>query len=142
MKRANPSQPPATGKERTMNGTSGRTSGMQFAYYDPDTCSWRMWPAIGLWGSVTYSETWPTSGYMSGGQAYELPTSEHHTTVSASLSLPHLPTPAASDSLRRCTPSEAKRKSPTMVAVRVHFPEFIAELTGESTPLSLDVGSE
>ena len=63
-----------------MTDTSGPTSGKQFAYYDPDSQSWRMWPATGLWGSIAYSGTWPRTGYMSDGQAYELPTSvpPHH----------------------------------------------------------------
>src|SRR5699024_7785894 len=42
---------------------------------------------------AVYSETWPTSGMTRNGTAYELPTSEHHTTDSASSSL--LPTPVA-----------------------------------------------
>lgn len=57
-----------------MSGTSGPTSGKQFATYDPATSSWKMWPDTGLWGSIEYSETWPKTGYMHGGQAYELPT--------------------------------------------------------------------
>lgn len=40
----------------------GRTSARQFAVYDHDSHSWRMWPAIGLWGSIEYSETWPKTG--------------------------------------------------------------------------------
>lgn len=63
-----------------MTDTSGPTSGKQFAYYDPDSSSWRMWPDTGLWGSIAYSETWPRTGYMSDGQAYELPTSVPPTT--------------------------------------------------------------
>src|SRR5690625_3795518 len=43
--------------------------------------------------SAVYSETWPTSGMTRNGTAYELPTSEHHTTGSGSSSL--LPTPVA-----------------------------------------------
>nr|WP_234935350.1 hypothetical protein [Mycolicibacterium austroafricanum] len=42
-----------------MSATSGHTSARQFAEYDPDTHSWRTWPAIGLWGSIEYLETWP-----------------------------------------------------------------------------------
>ena len=58
-----------------MTDTSGPTSGKQFAYYDPASQSWRMWPATGLWGSIAFSETWPRTGCMSDGQAFELPTS-------------------------------------------------------------------
>lgn len=72
--------------------TSGQMSGRRFADYDPDTRSWRMWPATGLWGSIEFSETWPRTGFMCGGRAYELPTSEHRTNGSeCSSSL--LPTP-------------------------------------------------
>ena len=57
-----------------MNATSGPTYGKQFATYDHDSSSWKMWPATGLWGSIAYSETWPKTGFMSDGQAFELPT--------------------------------------------------------------------
>ena len=57
-----------------MSGTYGPTSGKQFATYDPATSSWKMWPDTGLWGSIEYSETWPKTGCMRGGQAFELPT--------------------------------------------------------------------
>ena len=77
-----------------MNATSGPTSVRQFATYDPDTQSWKMWPATGLWGSIEYSETWPRTGSMSGGQAFEHPTLEHLTTANGSSSF--LPTPTAS----------------------------------------------
>jgi hypothetical protein len=58
-----------------MNDTSGRMSRRQFAFFDPDSSSWRMWPDIGLWGSVPFSATWPGSGMWDLGAAYELPTS-------------------------------------------------------------------
>lgn len=57
-----------------MTDTSGPTSGKQFAYYDHDSSSWKMWPATGLWGSIEFSATWPRTGCMSDGQAFELPT--------------------------------------------------------------------
>ncbi|MDV7244502.1 hypothetical protein R4255_17355 [Rhodococcus oxybenzonivorans] len=78
-----------------MIDTSGPTSGTQFATYDPDTRSWRMWPDTGLWGSIEYSETWPKTGSMSGGRAFELPTSVPPITANASSSW--LPTPRAAD---------------------------------------------
>lgn len=70
-----------------MSGISGHTSGTQFATYDPNTRSWRMWPAIGLWGSVEFSETWPKSGMTRGGEAFEHPISVPHTTANESSSL-------------------------------------------------------
>ena len=82
-----------------MSGTSGPTSGKQFATYDPATSSWKMWPDTGLWGSIEYSETWPKTGYMHGGQAYELPTSVPHTIVNVFSSLRLFPTPKASDGI-------------------------------------------
>ena len=82
-----------------MNDTSGPTSGRQFAYYDPDSQSWRMWPATGLWGSIAYSATWPKTGCMSDGQAFELPTSVPPTTASDFSSSRHLPTTKAHDGI-------------------------------------------
>ncbi|ORJ99848.1 hypothetical protein A6F58_00630 [Prescottella equi] len=52
-----------------------------------------MWPATGLWGSIEFSETWPKTGCMSDGQAFELPTSAHRTTANVSSSSSLLPTP-------------------------------------------------
>ena len=91
-----------------MTDTSGPTCGKQFATYDPDLQSWRMWPATGLWGSIEYSETWPKTGYMSDGQAYELPTSVPPTTGNASSSSPHLPTPQAHDAVKGKTPEQVE----------------------------------
>lgn len=77
--------------ESTTPATCGLTSPRQFAEYDPDTSSWRTWPAIGLWGSTSYSGAWPRSGMTCGGRAYELRTSAHPTAGNESSSL--LPTP-------------------------------------------------
>ena len=82
-----------------MSDTSGPTSGKQFATYDPATSSWKMWPDTGLWGSIEYSETWPKTGYMHGGQAYELPTLVPHITASGFSSSRLFPTPKASDGI-------------------------------------------
>lgn len=78
-----------------MNDTSGPTSGTQFASYDHDSHSWKMWPGTGLWGSIEFSETWPKTGCMSDGRAYELPTLAPPITVNVSSSW--LPTPRAVD---------------------------------------------
>ena len=81
-----------------MSVTCGPTSGTQFAYYDHDSHSWKMWPAIGLWGSIEYSETVPKTGYMSAGRLFELPTSVPAIIANASSSSSRvLPTPNASD---------------------------------------------
>ena len=133
---------PADDKEQTMNDTFGRTCGKQFATYDPDTHSWRMWPDTGLWGSIEFSETWPRTGSMRSGRVYERPTSAPRITGSASSSSSLLPTPvtqpetgngharnlgkevrvlptpiAADGDRERNNPSQAKRKSPPLSAV-------------------------
>lgn len=82
MNRVSRSHRQGNEKEQQMTDTSGPTSGKQFAYYDRDSRSWRMWPATGLWGSIEYSETWPRTGFMSDGRAFELPTSAPPTTAS------------------------------------------------------------
>lgn len=106
-----------------MSVTSGPTLGKQFAYYDPNTRSWKMWPATGLWGSVEFSETWPKSGTMRDGRAYERPMLAHRTTGSGfSLSqLRVLPTPVASDLKQSDSVSARGRKSPPLPAVTAHF---------------------
>lgn len=77
-----------------MNATSGPTSPRRFARYDPDSCSWRTWPAISLWDSMSSAPTWPKWGTAYGGDAYELPTPAHLTGANASSSLP---TPTSRD---------------------------------------------
>src|SRR5690606_21407457 len=57
-----------------MSATFGRTSPKQFAFYDPDGSCWRTWPAISLWGSETFSGTWPKRGSMRSGACFEHPT--------------------------------------------------------------------
>lgn len=124
MNPANHSQPQGSGKEPPMNATSGPTSGQQFAYYDPDSHSLRMWPATGLWGSIRYSQTVPPTGYMSDGRVYERQTSEHPTTVSGS-SFSYLPTPAASDWKRNDHPADRRRKSPAITTVTRYWPGLV-----------------
>lgn len=110
-----------------MSGTYGHTSAKQFATYDPDTRSWKMWPDTGLWGSIEFSETWPKTGSMSAGRAYEHQTLERRTTGSGSSSLSHLPTVTASDGDKaRDNPAQARRNSPPISAVSVHFPTPVA----------------
>jgi hypothetical protein len=83
----------ADAREPKMSDTSGRTYGTQFAHYDLDTHSWKTWPGTGLWGSIEYSETWPKTGCMSDGRAFELPTSVPRIIASDSSSSSLLPTP-------------------------------------------------
>jgi DNA (cytosine-5)-methyltransferase 1 len=91
--RASHSPQRGNAKEQTMNATYGPTSRTQFAIYDPDTSSWKMWPDIGFWGSIEYSQTWPACGMTRNGAAYELQMSGRHTGGSESSSL--LGTPQA-----------------------------------------------
>lgn len=125
-----------------MNDTCGPMSGTQFAFYDHDSQSWKMWPDIGLWGSIEYLETWPKMGYMQNGQAFELATWGGHTTGNASSYSQHLPNPKASDCRHGDSPAEARRKSPSLTSVSVYFgkqqylptPKASDGARGEDTP--------
>ena len=111
---------PEAEKEKTMTDTSGPTSGRQFATYDPSTRSWKTSGDTEASDSTAYSETWPKTGYMHDGRAYELPTPGHRTIEKGSSSW--LPTPTATDWKRDNFPSCQKRKSPPLPAVDTHFP--------------------
>src|SRR5690554_4692450 len=78
-----------------MSATSGPTSQKQFAFYDPDGSCWRTWPAISLWGSETFSGTWPKRGSMRSGACFERPTWAPRISGPDCSSL--LPTPRTSD---------------------------------------------
>ncbi len=103
-----------------MSDTFGPTSPRQFAYYDPDSSSWRMWPDIGLWGSIAYSQTWPACGMTRSGAAYELPMSAPHTDANGS-SL--LPIPRATDGTKG-GPNQRGSSGDLML------PSAVARLTG------------
>lgn len=117
---ANPSPRTGDAKEPKTTDTSGPTSGRQFATYDPSTQSWKTFAGTEASDSTEYSETWPKTGYMHNGRAYELPTPEHRTIEKGSSSW--LPTPTATDWKRDNFPSCQKRKSPPLPAVDTHFP--------------------
>ena len=119
-----------------MTVTSGPTSGKQFATYDHDSHSWKTWPAIGLWGSIEYSETLPKTGAMSDGQLYELVTSEPHTTANDCSSWSFLPTPTASDWKRNDAPADRRRRSPGITTATVHWPGLVAPPTSCETRTS------
>ena len=87
-------------------------------------------------GWEPFTATWPRSGCMSGGRAFELPTLVPRITGSDCSSSPHLPTPratrggsatetvnmlptpiAADGDRERNNPSQARRKSPPLSAV-------------------------
>lgn len=59
-----------------------------------------------------------------GGRLYELPTLAPPTIGRACSSSPRLPTPTVADSEKaRNNPAQARRKSPPLSAITVHFPE-------------------
>jgi hypothetical protein len=70
---------PAKGKAKKIRDTSFRGSPKPFATYDPDTQSWKMYPAISLWDSEPYKDSWPRSGMTVDGIAYQLPPSAPRT---------------------------------------------------------------
>jgi hypothetical protein len=80
---------------------SGSSSPEPFAYFDPDSCSWRMCQASLLEASGESCTTWPRQGTWDLGFVWALPTSGHPTDEIESSSL--LPTPSAYES----TPTEA-----------------------------------
>lgn len=79
---------------------SGSTWREPFAYFDPDSCSWRMCQGSLLEASGESCTTWPRQVTWDQQFAWELATSGHPTDASESSSL--LPTPSAYES----TPTE------------------------------------
>lgn len=57
-----------------MPDISGPTSLRQFAFFDPDTSSWRTCGGTFPWGSMRYSDRWPKRGSMRSGACYAHPT--------------------------------------------------------------------
>jgi hypothetical protein len=93
-----------------MTATSGLTSPKQFAYYDHESSCWKMWPDIGLWGSIPYSQTWPKHGRMTcDGAVFELQMSAPPIAGSGFSSL--LPTPTTQDGANNAGPSQFQRNS-------------------------------
>ena len=66
--------PESAGENPTL-GIFGQSSLDCFAFLDPNTRSWKTSQGAFLWGSGTYSETWPNSGTMRNGRVYALQTS-------------------------------------------------------------------
>ena len=78
---ANLSAKPVKGKAKKIQDTSSLGSPKPFANYDPDTQSWKTFPAISLWDSEPYKDSWPRSGMTLDGIAYQLPPSAPRTSV-------------------------------------------------------------
>lgn len=92
-----------------MPAGSGPTLPTPFAFYDPDSCSWKTSsPCFDLGETTTpvsgtghrskrSLQTWPASGMTSAGRAYELPTSAPPTAANGSSSSALRATPTTSD---------------------------------------------
>jgi hypothetical protein len=81
--------------EQRMIETSGPAFAQPFAQYDPDTQFWKTSESICLWGLPLSSLILPRWGSMFGGELFEHPTPEHHTSARDYSLL--LPTPVVND---------------------------------------------
>ncbi len=74
------SQPPGKEQELKVSGQdSGQKSPVLLANYDPNTSSWKTSQRCLVEGWTRFSETWPRSGTMQNGIAFQLPTLAHRT---------------------------------------------------------------
>jgi len=76
---ANHSQSPDHAEEKMILDTFGPCSPSAFAWYDPDTHSWRTFQATLDSDSEPFTQTWPRSGMTRDGIAYQLPPSAPRT---------------------------------------------------------------
>ena len=133
-------------KANTTHGTYGLNSLNAFAYYDPDTHSWKTSQGTFLSDSEQYSQTWPLPGTTHNGIAYQLPPSAP--TIDATVSSSLLPTPTSRDwkdgtapryrNGRIQTDSLGRRiggpPNPTFVEWLMGFPEGWTDLEHLETP--------
>ena len=85
---ANHSASPADEQVPMMNDISGQCSPTVFAWFDPDTQSWKTCQATFLSDSEMSKPIWPRSGMTHDGIAYQLPPSAPRTSATEySLSL-------------------------------------------------------
>lgn len=101
-----------------MTDTSGLSSLMPFARYDPISSSSKTWTDTGLLGLPMSLPTLPPWGWMRGGELFERPTPARLTAARAYSSLP---TPKAADGTRgrdvaRRRPDEHSRELATTLA--------------------------
>ncbi len=68
---ANPSAPQGNEKPKTTPDGSGPNTLESYAWWDPDTCSWKTSQVSLLPEWETYSETWPRQGMTRNGKAYQ-----------------------------------------------------------------------
>ena len=93
------------------------------ATWNPTTQLWET-DQIDLFSghSEPYSATFPTSGMTRSGRLFPLPMSGHRIGGSESSSLPQLPTPRRTDFQGKDSVGEWTRHSPSLDAVKFHFP--------------------
>ena len=86
---ANRSAPQDYETEQTTQDTFGQNSPTPFAFYNPDTHSWKMSQDTLPLDLKPLSQTWPRAGMTHNGTAYQLPPLVHLTDVTGYLSLRH-----------------------------------------------------
>ena len=107
--RASHSASPAVEQEKMIPDTFGLCSPIAFAWYDPDTHSWRTFQATLDSDSEAFKETWPRSGMTRDGTAYQLPPSAPRTYAIAYSSSLH-------GELQWTPTAKANQDSPSMEA--------------------------
>ena len=103
--------------EETTPDTSGPGSQTPFAYFDPDTHSWKTSPDTSASASEKSSLTFPRSGMTRNGIAYQQPPSAPLTAVTAYSSSQHDKTwltPTAHLVKETGCPSEGRLNTPTL----------------------------
>ena len=134
--RASRSPTPENARQKTTNAISFPGSLTPFAYFDPDTQSWKTWQVTLQQESEQYSGRWPRCGMTASGIAYQLPPSAHHIEGIDSSSLLWTPTAKANYS----APSFSDRKgmngyrSPIWVEWLMGFPQGWTDLEDSETP--------
>lgn len=129
---------PATGKANRTRDTSFHGWPVPFAIFDPGTQSWKTYPAISLWDSEPFKDSWPRSGMTQDGIAYQLlPSAPRTSAIEFSSSLHHGPN---SDGLwpTATTQDHATRYAqggmPLGMAARMWPTPVTNKLTGGSGP--------
>lgn len=95
---ASQSASPVSGSPKTMNAGSGPMWTDSFAFYDPESSSWKTSQGSLVPDSMTSSVGWPRAGTTRNGTAYRLAPSAPLTVVTG---CSWLPTPQATDNRNR-----------------------------------------
>jgi hypothetical protein len=96
---ASPSPMPASAAAPTIRDTSGPSSPVLLASFDPDTRCLRMFQGTLLSAELPLLQTLPRSGMTRRGRLYELPMSAHRTAGNGGSASLNVPTPTASDAV-------------------------------------------